>query len=96
REYDNLIENGYYSDVIAGNISQTIRVDSVSINIKNYPFHFRCYAIQNIIRTTSTVSRNLITEGFLRNVSRSDNNPHGFLIERWSTIENRDLKIENR
>ena len=96
RAYDNLKENGYYTNVIAGNISQTIQVDSVSIDLTNYPYHFRCYAIQNIIRTTSTVQRNLITEGFLRNVSRSDNNPHGFLIERWSTIENRDLKIQNR
>lgn len=96
REYDNLKENGYYTNVIAGNISQKIQVDSISINITNYPYYFRCYATQNIIRATSTVSRSLITEGFLRNVSRSDNNPHGFLIERWSTIENRDLKIQNR
>lgn len=96
REYDNLKENGYYTNVIAGNISQKIQVDSVSINITDYPYYFRCYATQNIIRATSTVSRSLITEGFLRNVSRSDNNPHGFLIERWSTIENRDLKIQNR
>jgi len=96
REYDNLKENGYYTNVIAGNISQKVQVDSVAINITNYPYYFRCYATQNIIRATSTVSRSLITEGFLRNVSRSDNNPHGFLIERWSTIENRDLKIQNR
>ena len=96
REYDNLKENGYYSNIISGNISQQIKVDSVSIDINKYPYHFRCYATLSIIRTTSTVSRNLITEGFLRNVSRSDNNPHGFLIERWATIENKDLKIENR
>lgn len=96
REYDNLKENGYYANVIAGNISQKIQVDSVVINVKEYPYHFRCYATQNIIRTTTIVSRSLITEGYLRNVSRSDNNPHGFLIERWTTIENRDLKIENR
>lgn len=96
REYDNLKENGYYANIIAGNISQEIKVDSVMVNINEYPYYFRCYATQNIIRTTSTVSRSLITEGYLRNVSRSDNNPHGFLIERWTTIENRDLKIENR
>ena len=96
REYDNLKENGYYANVIAGNISQKIQVDSVVINVKEYPYHFRCYATQKIIRTTTIVSRSLITEGYLRNVSRSDNNPHGFLIERWTIIENRDLKIENR
>ena len=95
REYDNLKENGYYANVIAGNISQQIKVDSITVDISEYPYHFRCYATQSIIRTTSTVTRNLITEGYLRNVSRSDNNPHGFLIERWATIENKDLKIEN-
>jgi conjugative transposon TraK protein len=96
REYDNLKENGYYANIIAGNISQEIKIDSVLVNINADPYYFRCYATQNIIPTTSTVSRSLITEGYLRNVSRSDNNPHGFLIEHWTTIENRDLKIENR
>ena len=95
-EYDNLKENGYYSGIISGNISQAIKVDSISIDISQYPYRFRCYATQSIIRTTSIVSRSLVTEGALRNVSRSDNNPHGFLIERWNTIENRDIKMENR
>ena len=96
RVYDDLKENGYYAGIISGNISQTIQVDSVTIDINNYPYHFRCYAVQNIVRATSIVHRSLITEGSLRNVSRSDNNPHGFLIERWNTIENKDLSIENR
>lgn len=96
RAYDNLKENGYYTNIISGNISQQIQVDSVQVDMAQYPYAFRCYAIQSIIRTTSIVSRSLITEGYLRNVSRSDNNPHGFLIERWITIENRDIKTENR
>lgn len=96
RIYDDLKENGYYAGIISGNISQTIAVDSVSIDINGYPYHFRCYAVQNIVRATSIVHRSLITEGSLRNVSRSDNNPHGFLIERWNTIENKDLSTENR
>lgn len=96
REYDNLKENGYYSGIISGNISQTIKVDSVRIDTNEYPYLFRCYATQNIVRTTSIVYRSLITEGALRNVSRSDNNPHGFLIERWNILENKDIKTVNR
>ncbi|WP_238160917.1 conjugative transposon protein TraK [Flavobacterium cupreum] len=96
RIYDDLKENGYYSGIISGNVSQTIKIDSITIDINSYPYGFRCYAAQNIIRTTSIAHRSLITEGNLRNVSRSDNNPHGFLIERWNTIENRDLGTENR
>jgi len=93
--YDNLSENGYYSGLIAGNINQTITVDSVAVDLSAYPFHFRCYATQNIIRTTSTVTRSLVTAGELRSVSRTDNNPHGFLICRWTTLENKDIKVIN-
>jgi conjugative transposon TraK protein len=96
RIYDDLKESGYYAGVISGNISQTVTVDSISIDINQYPYHFKCYGKQKIIRTTSILDRSLITEGTLRNVSRSDNNPHGFLIERWNTIENKDLKVETR
>lgn len=96
RIYDDLKENNFYSGIISGNISQTIQIDSVSIDIREYPYHFRCYARQNIIRTTSILKRSLFTEGALRNVSRSDNNPHGFLIERFNTIENKDLSAETR
>ncbi|MDB5143054.1 MAG: traK [Mucilaginibacter sp.] len=95
KEYDNLSESGYYANIIAGNISQQLQVDSVTVDLRSYPYRFRCYGIQSIIRTTSTVTRSLITEGELRNVARSDNNPHGFLIQRWTTIANKDLKIIN-
>lgn len=95
-QYDNLRENSYYANIISGNVSQEIQVDSISIDIDEYPFHFRCTAKQKIIRTTSIVTRSLITEGFLRHIQRSDNNPHGFLIERWTIVENKDIKSQNR
>lgn len=96
RQYDNLKENRYYSNVISGNISQTILLDSIKIDTELYPFYFKCYARQRLVRTTSIVTRSLVTEGYLRNVSRSDNNPHGFLIEKWRTLQNQDIKTENR
>jgi len=96
RAYDDLKENGYYAGLISGNVNQTIVVDSVAVDINVYPYKFRCYATQSIVRPTSITTRSLVTDGALRNVSRSDNNPHGFLIERWSTIDNRDLKTVSR
>ena len=96
QQYDDLKENNYYTNIISGNISQQIDVDSIFIDINQYPYYFRCFAQQKITRPTTIVTRSLVTEGFLRNVSRSDNNPHGFLIEKWRTIENRDIKTENR
>src|SRR5215831_5697392 len=96
QQYDNLKENSYYTNIISGNISQQIETDSIRVIMDQYPFYFVCYSRQKIVRPTSIVTRSLTTEGYLRNVSRSDNNPHGFLIEKWKTLENKDIKIENR
>lgn len=96
RTYDNFKESGYYANLISGNISQGIEVDSIYVDVNRYPFYWRCYAIEKITRSTSIVTRDLVTEGYLRTVSRSDNNPHGFLIERWNTIQNKDIKVERR
>lgn len=96
QQYDNLKENGYYSNLIAGNISQEIQSDSIIINTETYPYYFRYKGQQKIIRPTTIAIRNLVTEGYLRNVSRSDNNSHGFLIEKWRTLENTDINIQNR
>jgi conjugative transposon TraK protein len=96
RVYENLKESAYYAGVISANISQRLTVDSLRLDLSAYPYYFRVYGQETIIRTTSIVTRDLITEGYLRDVSRSDNNPHGFLIERWNIVENRDLKVEQR
>ena len=96
RMYESLKENNYYTGIISGNISQTISVDSVVVNTSSYPYYFRCFATERITRPSTITTRSLLTEGYLRNVSRSDNNPHGFLIEKWSTLENRDLKTVSR
>ncbi|RYY09202.1 MAG: conjugative transposon protein TraK [Chitinophagaceae bacterium] len=94
RQYDNLRENGYFSNLISGNISQEFSPDSIQLDMDQYPYYFRCYGKQKLIRSSSTSFRNLVTEGYLRNVGRSDNNPHGFLISKWRTLDNSARKGE--
>lgn len=94
-QYNGLKEKSYYNNLISGNISQQIRIDSVQFNSDDYPYYFKCFATQKLIRSTSTINKLLITQGYLRSVSRSDNNPHGFLIEHWETLANRDTTINN-
>jgi len=97
RQYDNLKENSYYANIISGNISQEVDPDSIVIDINRYPYYFRYIGRQTIIRATTIVTRSLITEGYLRHLNqRSDNNSHGLLIEKWNTLENKDIKTENR
>lgn len=88
--YDNLREQGFYANIISANTSQRIKIDSIALDIKVQPYSFRCYATQQLIRATSTQLRQLITAGQIRPVSKSDNNPHGFLIQRWKILNNED------
>lgn len=96
KQYEDLKESNYYANIISGNISQKITVDSISLDLEVYPYRFVYFGKQEIIRPTATVTRSLVTGGQLRDVSRSDNNAHGFLIERWRTLENRDLEVKKR
>lgn len=92
-QYNDLKEKSYYNNLISGNISQTLTVDSIQLNMNSYPYAFKCFATEKLTRSTSTINKLLVTQGYLRNVSRSDNNPHGFLIEHWETVANRDTTI---
>lgn len=93
--YANLKEQGYFNNLISANISQSILIDSIHLNMDSQPFRFRCYATQELLRSSSSVKRKLVTQGELRSVSRSDNNPHGFLIQNWETLLNQDAPSTN-
>lgn len=92
--YDSFKEQGFFNTLISANISQRTTVDSVQFDPKTS--YARCYAKQQIIRTTTITTRLLVTECYLRNVTRSDNNPHGFLMEKFRVITNTDLRAEPR
>jgi conjugative transposon TraK protein len=96
-EYDNLNETGYYANIQSGNISQQVEEpDSIQVNIDQLPYYFRYYGKLKIIRATTITTRSLITEGYIRTTTASDNNPHGLLIERWKIIENKDINTQKR
>jgi len=96
KQYADLKENGYYAGIISGNISQQISADSITVDLDSYPYPFRYYGKQKIVRPSAIVERTLVSEGYLRSVSRSDNNAHGFLIEKWRILDNKDLSNKNR
>lgn len=94
--YRDLAEKGYYNRIISGNINQRIEVDSVICNFDTYPYDVTTYAHQLIIREKSITERSLVTRGRLQNSVRSDNNPHGFILEGFQVIENRDTRVLDR
>ena len=94
--YSDFAEKGYYNRIIAGNINQVLRVDSVVCNFDSYPYQAKTYAKQMIIRASNVTERSLVTTCRLLNSSRSDDNPNGFTIEGFTIIENKDLQTVKR
>jgi conjugative transposon TraK protein len=94
--YQDMSEKGYYNRIISGNINQTIQVDSVSVDFNGYPYHAVTYARLLIIRESNITERSLITRCNLINSVRSDNNPHGFTMEKFEIVENKDLRVLER
>lgn len=95
RQYDNLRESGYYNNLISANISQELTVDSTRLTGHQWPYSFTCYATEKLVRSSGTVYRKLITQGEVRDIGiQTDNNPHGFLIQDWEILANRDTIIQ--
>lgn len=94
--YTDFVEKGYYNRIIAGNITQVIKVDSVVCDFNNYPYTAKTFAKQMIIRQSNVTERSLITSCRLTNASRSDDNPNGFIIEGLTILENKDIQTIKR
>lgn len=97
RTYDDLKENGYYTQVISSNVSQELQVDSIQVSTQQHPYEFTFYGKLRIVRPLSITLRRLVTTGYLRDLQlRTDNNPSGFLLERWRIVDNKDLESQKR
>ncbi|WP_256009456.1 conjugative transposon protein TraK [Desertivirga xinjiangensis] len=90
-QYNNLKEKGYFNSILSSSAILTITTDSIYLNEARK--YFRYYGKQKIDRRSSTITRSLVTEGYLKDLEvRSDNNPHATLIINWKTLENKDLE----
>lgn len=94
--YKDLSEKGYYNRIISGNVQQRIEIDSMVCNFEKYPYVVHTYAKQYIIRSSNVTKRKLVSFCFLVNSVRSDNNPQGFTIEKFSVMDNKDLEVIER
>ncbi|WP_426330080.1 conjugative transposon protein TraK [Pedobacter sp. R-06] len=90
KQYNDLKEKGYFSSVLSSSSVLTLQTDSIILDLPRQ--YFRYYGRQKIDRRSVTVFRSLITEGYLKDIPRSENNPHGVLITAWKTIENKDIE----
>ena len=94
--YKVLQEKGFFNRLIAGNVSQMVKVDSIRCDFDRYPYEVTTYARQRILRESTVTERSLVTTCRLVNTSRSDNNPQGFMVEALNIVENKDIATYDR
>lgn len=94
--YIKLKEDGFYERIISAGVLCEIIVDSVKIDDTTYPYKAYTYARTSVIRSSSILYRNLETSCNLLNSTRTENNPHGFIIENWKVLDNSDIKLVDR
>lgn len=90
--YKDLAEKGYFNRIISGNVQQRLEVDSINCNFDKYPYQVTLYGRQFIMRASNITERKLVTSCQLINSVRSDNNPQGFTIEKFTIVESKDLQ----
>lgn len=94
--YMRMKEEGFYERLIAAGILCEIQVDSIKINDSVYPYRVKIYGKTSIVRRSNVTYRNLETSCLLLNSTRTDQNPHGFVIEEWKIVDNSDLYVIER
>ncbi|MBR6042147.1 MAG: conjugative transposon protein TraK [Paludibacteraceae bacterium] len=90
--YTRLENNGYYKQMCDANIRCQFKSDSIHIDFAHYPYDVYVYGKTCIVRPSGSAVRNLITSCKLRNVTRTEEIPHGFLIEDFQIIDNSNLE----
>lgn len=90
-QYTMLEDNGYFRQICEAQIRCSYVCDSVKLDLSNYPYHALVYGRTSIVRPSGTTIRRLVTSCNLRNVLRTDEIPHGFLIERFKVEDNTNI-----
>ena len=95
RFFDNLSEQGYYREMIEGNVAQKVQVDSVKLDMRVYPYKVVAFAQLTQERATARTTRRMVTSCDLIDVNRSENSPNGFLMRNFHLLETAVLYTTN-
>ena len=93
-QYTMLEEKGYFRQICEAQIRCSYVCDSVKLDLSKYPYHAEVYGRTSIVRQSGTTIRRLETSCNLRNVLRTDEIPHGFLIEGFTVKYNENIDNE--
>lgn len=96
RHYLDLREKGFFTKLLQGNTIQKIAIDSIGVDMSSSPYYCSIVARIMLVRATNITMRRLKADCYLIDASRTDNNPHGFVIERFRVTDNSDIETVTR
>lgn len=90
--YTKLSDGGYFRQICEANIRCSYVCDSIRLDLSVYPYQAMVYGRSSIVRPSGTSIRRLVTSCNLRNVLRTEEIPHGFLIEDFQVVDNNNIE----
>lgn len=94
--YQDMAERDYYTRLVNANIIQQIIIDSVHVNMNIYPHDVHTYATIYLTRESNITSYAFESTARIVEMGRSENNPHGLMLERFNVIRNDKIETRKR
>ena len=91
-----LSERGFYQRLISANISQEFVADSIRVDMLSYPHTVNTYGKVYMLRESNITAYQFESSCRLVDVERSQNNPHGLMIERFTVTRNENIGTRKR
>jgi len=85
--------DSYYKKLISSNVEIKYELDSIKVNIDVYPYKAVQYGKEIVQTQVGFLIKNLITSLDLREVARTDDNPHGLLIGVFEVHKNNRIQF---
>jgi len=89
-------ERGFYQRLVSANISQQIVVDSVKVELNTYPYDAVTFGKLYLIRESNITAYQFESCCRLVNLERSQTNPHGLMIEKFTVRRNDNIGTKRR
>lgn len=91
-----LSERGFYQRLVSANISQEFVADSIKVDMLTYPHSVTTYGKLFLLRESNITAYQFESTCRLVDVERSQNNPHGLMIERFTVTRNENIGTRKR
>ena len=86
----------YYKKLISSNVEIKYSMDSIKVDMYSYPYRAMQYGKEIVQTPAGSLLKKLVTKLELREVKRTEVNPHGLLVGNFEVLKNGRIEyIEN-